>query len=298
MVMVKILDLFKFKKGLKGINKSAIEKEMQQNKNFGLNTTFRDRKIIVTLTSFPERMYDIHFCLYSMLNQKFKPDEVILWLAGEQFPNGEKDIPEDVLKLKDKGLTIRWCDNLFSYKKLIPAYREFKNAILITADDDIFYPENWLEILYNSYLTYPNAIICNRAHRIKLDRNKSVAPYKQWKKKIKGPSLSYLNFFTGAGGVLYPPNSLNHTIDNIRLFTKLAPHGDDIWFWAMALLNNTKIYVARHNITNLTYVNPERERGKTGEKTLFAQNRLGGNDIQMKQVLETFPELYERLQQK
>ena len=293
--MVKIFDLLKLRKGLKGINKSALEKEMQKNKNFGLNSKFRDRKIIVTLTSFPDRMHDIHFCLYSLLNQNFKPDKVILWLAEEQFPNGEKDIPQSVLKLQEQGLTIEWCENLYSYKKLIPAYRKFKNAILITADDDVFYQSGWLETLYRSYLTHPNAITCHRAHRIKLDRNNCVAPYKQWKKKINGPSLSYLNFFTGAGGVLYPPNSLNTNIDNVEMFTGLAPHGDDIWFWAMALLNNTKIYVAKHNIKNLTYVNPDRERGKNGEYTLFSQNRQGGNDLQMQQVLEAFPELYERI---
>lgn len=45
--------------------------------------------------------------------------------------------------------------------------------------------------------------------------------------------------------MLYPPNSLNQNIDDIKQFTMLAPHGDDIWFWAMALLNNTKIYVAK-----------------------------------------------------
>lgn len=296
--MVKIFDLFKFKKGLKGINKSELDKEILENKTFGLNTKFRERKLIVSLTSFPERMYDIHYCIYSLLSQSLKPDEVILWLASEQFPNGEKDIPENVLKLKDKGLTIKWCENLYSYKKLIPAYREFKNAILITTDDDIFYPPKWLETLYKSYLTHPNAVICHRAHRIKLDKGKKILPYKQWKKKISGPNLSYLNFFTGAGGVLYPPNSLNQNIDDIKQFTMLAPHGDDIWFWAMALLNNTKIYVAKNNIKSLTYINPERERGNTGEFTLFTQNKQGGNDTQLKQVLEAYPELYERIYRK
>lgn len=128
-------------------------------------------------------MYDIHYCIYSLLSQSLKPDEVILWLASEQFPNGEKDIPENVLKLKDKGLTIKWCENLYSYKKLIPAYREFKNAILITTDDDIFYPPKWLETLYKSYLTHPNAVICHRAHRIKLDKGKKFCRINSGRKR-------------------------------------------------------------------------------------------------------------------
>jgi hypothetical protein len=43
-------------------------------------------RAIVSLTSCPERMYDIHFCTFSLLNQITKPDAVILWLAEEQFP--------------------------------------------------------------------------------------------------------------------------------------------------------------------------------------------------------------------
>ncbi len=293
--MVKIFDLFKFKKELKSINKLELDEEILENKTFGLNTKFRERKLIVSLTSFPERMYDIHYCIYSLLNQNLKPDEVILWLATEQFPNKENDIPPKVIALKEKGLTIKWCENLYSYKKLIPVWKEYQNAIIITADDDIFYPKNWLEILYKSYLTHPNTIVCHRAHRLKFDRNKNILPYKKWKKKIKGPNLSYQNFFTGAGGVLYPPNSLNENLCDVKQFTKLAPHGDDIWFWAMALLNNTKIFVAKNNIKQLTYINPERERGKTREFTLFSKNKQGGNDLQLKQVLGTYPEIFERL---
>lgn len=296
--MFRFIDLFKKRGGLKGIDKQMLNIEIANNMSFGLNTKLRERKLIVTLTSFPERMYDIHFCIYSLLNQNLKPDEVILWLAEDQFPNGEKDIPREVLDLKEKGLTIKWCRNLYSYKKLIPAYKEFKNCILITADDDIFYPENWLAILYKSYLTHPNAITCHRAHRIKLDKDKKILPYKKWAKKINGPNFSYLNFFTGAGGVLYPPNSLNENVTNVKAFTELAPHGDDIWFWAMALLNNTKIYVANNNIKSLTYVNPERERGKTGELTLFANNKQGGNDNQIQKILDAYPAIYERLYQK
>lgn len=296
--MFKFKDLFKKRGGLKGIDKQMLNVEIANNKSFGLNTKLRERKLIVTLTSFPERMYDIHFCIYSLLEQTLKPDEVILWLASEQFPNAEKDIPEEVLNLKDKGLTIKWCSNLKSYKKLIPSFKEFKNCILITADDDIFYPKNWLEILYKSYLTHPNAITCHRAHRIKLDKNKNILPYRKWAKKINGPNLSFLNFFTGAGGVLYPPNSLDDNVVNITQFTELAPHGDDIWFWAMALINNTKIYVAKNNIKSLTYVNPDRERGKTGEFTLFTNNKQGGNDLQIGKILKAYPVIYEKLCQK
>lgn len=47
-------------------------------------------------------------CLDSVCGQSHKPDEIILWLGDEEFPNREKDIPEAVLKLKDCGISIKF----------------------------------------------------------------------------------------------------------------------------------------------------------------------------------------------
>ena len=124
------------------IDKISVQKEINSFKGRGVTTSERSPKLIVTLTSFPQRMYDIHFTLYSLLNQSLKPDAVLLWLSEEEFPNREKDVPNAVLKLQENGLTIKWVkENLRSYKKLIPALKEYKNDILVTADDDIYYPQ-------------------------------------------------------------------------------------------------------------------------------------------------------------
>ncbi len=284
-------NLFKKKCSLKSINKSELDEKLTNFTDFGLNREERNPKVIVSLTSFPERMHDIHYCIYSLLNQSYKPDEVVLWLAEDQFPNREDDIPQSVLKLKTNGLSIKWCENLYSYKKLIPSLNEFPNDIIVTTDDDIFYERDFLEKLYKSYLETPNAISCHRAHKVKTDQNGNIEIYKKWKKKIKGETIDYKNFFTGAGAVLYPPHSLAKDICNVELFTKLAPKADDIWFWAMAVLKNTKIKVVKDNISELTYINPERERGLTGETTLFASNKKGGNDLQMEAVIKAFPQI-------
>ena len=63
----------------------------------------------------------------------------------------------------------------------------------------------------------------------------------------------------------------------------------------MAVLNGTKIKVAKHNITKLKYLNPERERGLTNEITLFATNKKGGNDEQIQKVVAHYPEILTKL---
>ena len=77
------------KKNLKSIDKNGVDYKIKNFRALGITENKRDTKIIVSLTSFPERMDDVHYTLYSLLNQEFKPDEIILWLSQEEFPNKE-----------------------------------------------------------------------------------------------------------------------------------------------------------------------------------------------------------------
>jgi len=274
------------------INKQELQKQIDNFQGSGITDQPRFPKLIVSLTSFPERMYDIHFTLYSLLNQTLKPDAVILWLAEEQFPNKDKDIPQDVLNLQKNGLTIKWCKDLRSYKKLIPALAEFPKDVIVTADDDIYYPSSWLELLYTGYLRNPRAIHCHRGHKIQFDKAGQILPYKKWKHRISHDFASFHNFFTGAGGILYPPRCLHKDVSDPKLFQLLAPNADDIWFWSMAIINGTAINIVDNNLKQLIYVNPERELKLTSEITLAMVNTSSGqNDQQLKQIMKHYPQL-------
>jgi len=282
-----MFNLFK-KSNLKTINKETLSKEISKFNSLGV--TYKENDVVISLTSFPQRMYEIHYTIYSLLNQTVKPAEVILWLGEEQFPNYEKDIPKEVLKLQRNGLTIKWHKNLRSYTKLVPALKEYQNRMIVTVDDDIYYEKDFLEKLIETHKQFPNYIISHRAHKVKFSKG-TIAPYKKWDKCINNSKASYLNFLTGVGGVLYPPNSLYKDVLNEELFMELAPKADDVWFWAMAVLNNTKTVIPKNHVKKLTYVNPERERGLTNEITLFSSNKAGGNDSQITNVIKYYPQI-------
>ena len=277
-----------------GINTAKLDSEIELMSKSGITETPRAQKLIVSLTSYPERMYDIHYCLYSLLTQTTKPDKLILWLAEEEFPNKEKDIPKKVLYFKNYGLEIKWCKNIKSYKKLIPALKEFPNDVIVTADDDIFYPENWLEKLYNAYLDDSGYIYCHNAHKITFE-GKNIKAYTNWQRSIDDNTADYINVAVGCGGILYPPHSLHPDVFEEKTFMWLAPNADDIWFWAMAVLNNTKIKVVKFPINKIIYTNPKREMGLTTEHTLYHVNMKGGNDLQLKNVINTYPEIKDKL---
>ena len=75
----------------------------------------------------------------------------------------------------------------------------------------------------------------------------------------------------------------------------MLPKADDIWIWAMAVLNGKKIFVTKNHVKKLTYVNPARERGLTNEETLFSFNKKGGNDEQLKNLLNYYPEIMDTM---
>ena len=284
----KILEL---KKQNLSINKNEIDKQIQNFKDSAVTSEKRKPRFIVSLTSYPERLnLDVHYCIFSLLNQTLKPDEIVLWLAIEEFPNKELDIPERILKFKENGLTIKFTHNIKSYKKLIPALKEYPNDVIITADDDIYYDKQWFEKLYNAYLDDDNCIICHRAHKVKIDENGNIAPYKSWDKIIDDNTRSYLNFFTGCGGVLYTKSLLYKDIFNEELLTKLAPNADDIWFWAMAILNKTKIKIISEPCNKIIPINYDREHGLGGHTTLFTTNIIE-NDFQLKNIVDYYPQI-------
>ena len=237
------------------IRKKLSNKVIEINlKESGINNANpRTPKIILSLTTFPDRINSVSKTIKTLLNQTLKPDKVILWLAFEQFPKKEQELPKDLLELKNFGLDIKWCEDIKSYKKLIPSLIEFPNDIIITFDDDIYYPFDTVEKLYNSYLKNPDCIHTNRAKRFYIKNNTICAKKMSEVYWTKYQDISYKNAQTGCGGVLYPPKSLNPNVLNKQEFMSLIPTHDDIWFWLNAILNNTKIkVVSSYDISLIT----------------------------------------------
>ena len=111
--------------------------------NKGITHIKREQKIIVSLTSYPQRIDIVYKVIDSLLRQSLKPDVVVLWLARDEFPRQEQSLPRELRRYIKFGLTIRWCENLRSYKKLIPSLKAYPSDTIVTADDDILYPENF-----------------------------------------------------------------------------------------------------------------------------------------------------------
>jgi hypothetical protein len=162
--------------------------------------------------------------------------------------------------------------------------QDFPNSIIVTVDDDVIYDSEVLLSLYQSYLEFPDCVSCLRAHRITLDAYGKVRKYADW--KWEDNSLlhipSYQAIATGCGGVLYPPNSLNREVFNIKELTARALFADDLWLKVMELLNKTPVVLARP-CCDLKYIEGSQD------KALFHDNvQNGNNDLIMHDLLKRY----------
>ena len=246
-------------------------------------------RLIVSLTSFPARIKTVNYTIESILLQKKKANLVVLWLATEQFPNKEKDLPKHLLRLTQFGLIIKWCNDIRSYKKLVPALEEYPNDIIVTADDDVWYPPEWLNRLYSSYLKDPTLIHVHRALQVTATDGK-INKYLDWGTQIYAPQEpSYCWHITGCGGVLYPPHCLYKDVCKSKEFQSMAADLDDIWFWAMAILQHTRIKIVEQNIYDFEGV------FIVNNQSLWSYNVYDRNDSALEKLMEVYPELKQLL---
>jgi len=221
--------------GLKICKKHKVKFDFKEVNEIGVTIEKRTPKLIVSLTTFPARINLVYKTISTLLQQTLKPDEVVLWLADEQFPN--RELPKNLTHLQEFGLSIKWCEDIKSFKKLIPSLREFPEDIIVTVDDDNYYDKRVLEFLYNSYLKNPKNIHARQAFRVKSDNDFKLSINARNYVYDSTYLPSYLNEPVGCGGVLYPPHCLHLDVLNEEVFMEIIPTNDDIWFWAHALMN-------------------------------------------------------------
>lgn len=247
------------------------------------NEIFIDRPLTVSLTTYGKKIYDVYLTIESLLNQTVKPNHIILWLSQDEFTS--KDIPQILKNQENRGLEIKYCNDLGSYKKIIPALMSYPDHVIITVDDDIIYPFDLVECLIKAYCNNPNKIYCLKAHPILIDNRNKVLPYTEWVKiECKGSSL--YNLPVGVYGVLYPKNCFHEDVTRSDIFCDLAPFADDIWLKTMSLLKGIEC----EKLDKLSKIgNPFISIDNKMEKSLARINvDAGYNDIQIKKIFDKY----------
>lgn len=237
----------------------------------------RQERIIVSLTTFPKRIHHVHLAIESILRGAVKPDKIILWLSGEQFASYDS-LPQSLRDLQERGLEIRLVEgDIRSYKKFMYAIEEYKNDLLVTADDDIYYRTDWLKELVDGHKAHPEDVIVNYCFDIRYDADGHRLPYPEWGNNVReGEHL----FFGSGGGVLFPQGCLGEEACNMDLALRVCPKADDIWLNAMVRRSGRTIRRTHYYSTILPVM-------IIGDERLANTNVESGNDEQM-EALEAY----------
>ncbi len=193
--------------------------------------------VVVSLTSYGRRVKEgvVCYSIYSILRQTLQPKRIILWLSQDEWT--DSTLPKHVAQLKRYGVEIRFCEDMRSYKKLLPTLLLLPDEDIITVDDDILYPKSLIHYLIDSHLQYPNMIIAPLMKR-PLKKENQLLPYTQWYCEIlTEPDISYLPL--GGSGCYYPKHSLASYVTDYALAHQYAPLADDVWFWAAGIAQGT-----------------------------------------------------------
>jgi hypothetical protein len=197
---------------------------------------------------------------------------LILWLDEEMQC---QLLPTTLQRLKQRGLSVRQCKNYGPHKKYYPyvdSNDEFF-APLVTADDDVIYPGDWLEILANSFKRDSNVVHGYRARVISFDGNR-IAPYHRWSLCCSSePSWKHL--LNGVSGVIYPPALLAALKNAGPEFEQCCPKADDVWLHANALRAGFRVRQIGRRAIHFPMIPGSQETA------LYFDNMTTGNDTQI-----------------
>lgn len=113
--------------------------------------------VIVSLTSWTERINHVKIVIESIMNNNRQPDKVYLNLSSTEFKN--INLPDDLINYfnTDKRLIINWVDgeNTKPMKKIFPILKYLDDDdIIIDADDDILFPRDFIESRLADFKTH------------------------------------------------------------------------------------------------------------------------------------------------
>ena len=183
----------------------------------------RPERIVVTLTSIPERANLIAPALRSLIDQTRAADRIILaWprvslRTGQPYPEPPETPP---------GVDILRCNDVGPATKLLPALLEEPGALIVVVDDDVIYPQDFIETLLEAHRSDPAAALGYRGWRLQpgadirdLDHVFATA--------LNRPCDVDILF--GTWGYLIPPGSLDESIHNFNGFPPEVQWVDDVW---------------------------------------------------------------------
>lgn len=237
---------------------------------------------VVSMATYGERTKMAFLAIESIASGALRPCRLLLWLDD---PRQMAELPVQLRRLQKRGLEVKLSDrNYGPHKKYFPYVMNRRkanlagaNGPLVTADDDVLYPTNWLAEFSSAHSREPDLVQCYRARIIAVVAGE-LTPYATWP-LCRSSEASFRIFAVGVSGVLYPSRLLDLLCIAGAAFETTCPRADDLWLHANAIRNGFRIRQLTKDPVHFPIL-PGTQQGGLQQHNL--QN--GGNDAQARQT--------------
>jgi hypothetical protein len=228
--------------------------------------------VAVTMTTYGKRIRSVHLAIESIARGTVLPGRIVLWLDDPTLR-----IPRGLRRLQRRGLEIELVEHGFRvHTKYYPYVRSIAAHVVpvVTSDDDILYPPDWLKGLVDASARHPESVIAYRAHTITLTAD-GMGSYGAWR-HCETTEPGFRHFGTSVSGQLFPPAFLDFVREQGEGFRATTPNADDIWLHHLTLAAGTTTAQIHDRPQHFAFIPGTQSTG------LYLSNAWAGdNDVQI-----------------
>lgn len=192
-------------------------------------------KIIVSMTTIPCRKERLLENLPAILGQSYNFDKLVINVDDNL--SDEDYAFYDSLKEKDERIEIGKGESKWrSCNKLLPTITKYPDDIIITVDDDIYYPIDCVKLLVEEWQNNKDCIIAHEINPIEVSKDYTYVTYKNaydvmMKQKEFGKYMSNC--------CLFPPHVFDGSdlFDFDKMIECTEGTHDELWFWVNSTIN-------------------------------------------------------------
>ncbi|MFC0710770.1 glycosyltransferase [Azorhizophilus paspali] len=224
----------------------------------------------------------LHLCsqtVWSLLNQSSLPFKIVIWVSKEAYLidqgiDREPGWVRDLNRIRNL-VEFRWTANTGPYRKLFPALAEASDdQIIVYADDDTIYKENWLKLLTSKFREHREEKIV--ASRVRISKRNFFGYHKTymlWPISQQEIELDSDYLITGVGGVILKRKHIKEDFLNNRDYLTVCPKSDDFWISEIIARSRTPVLACPEAMREILFI--KHEHGLERQNTLVSNNLIG-----------------------
>lgn len=180
--------------------------------------TPRPERIVVSMTTIPERANKIAPALRSIMDQSCSADRVLL-----AWPRSAKhsDCPQ-----LPCGVEVLSCEEQGPATKFLAAHAVEPDAAIVVVDDDVIYPVDFLATLLKAHRSDPLSAFGWRGWRLQPNLNPRDFDHVFATSVCEATAVDVL---LGTWGYLVPPGALDGAVHDFRGWPAELRFVDDVW---------------------------------------------------------------------